>query len=93
MCSLKNDIYLNHNFMLYTCYNPFIEWHFGGDIRVLWTLFLVLICQSVWKTVKYQGKIGGKSGNFEVNDKLKPWLAKSTILICEYMIVSTLFPL
>ena len=44
MCSLKNDIYLNNNFMLYLLQlhiNPFSEWHFGGGICVLWTLLLV----------------------------------------------------
>ena len=30
------------------------------------------MCQRVWKTVKYQGKIMGKSGNFEVDDKWQP---------------------
>ena len=28
-----------------------------------------MICQRVWKTVKCQGKIREKSGNFEVDDK------------------------
>ena len=40
----KNDIYLNNDFMLYLLQlhiNPFSEWHFGGGIRVLCTLFLV----------------------------------------------------
>ena len=35
---------LNNNFMVYLLQlhiNPFSEWHFGGGIRVLWTLFLV----------------------------------------------------
>ena len=30
------------------------------------------ICQRVWKTVKSQGKIREKSGNFEVDDKWQP---------------------
>ena len=29
---------------------------------------LVLICERVWKTLKCQGKIREKSGNFEVDD-------------------------
>ena len=28
-----------------------------------------MICNRVWKTAKYQGKIREKSGNFEVDDK------------------------
>ena len=31
-----------------------------------------LICQRVWKAVICQGKIRGKSGNFEVDDKWQP---------------------
>ena len=31
-----------------------------------------MICQKVWKTAKYQGKIREKSGNFEVDDKWQP---------------------
>ena len=32
-------------------------------------IFFFLICQRIWKTVKRQGKIWEKSGNFEVDDK------------------------
>ena len=31
-------------------------------------MIFFLICQRVWKTVKCQGKIREKSGNFEVSD-------------------------
>ena len=31
-----------------------------------------MICQRVWKTAKYQGKIREKTGNFEVDDKWQP---------------------
>ena len=33
---------------------------------------LFWLCQRVWKTVKCQGKIREKSGNFEVDDKWQP---------------------
>ena len=32
-------------------------------------MFFFLLCQRVWKTVKSQGKIREKSGNFEVDCK------------------------
>ena len=35
-----------------------------------------LICQRVWKTIKSQGKIKEKSGNFEVDDKWQPSVNK-----------------
>ena len=35
---------------------------------------IILICQSVWKTVKCQGKIREKSENFEVGDKWQAWV-------------------
>ena len=33
---------------------------------------MIFICQRVWKTVKCQGQIREKSGNFEVDDKWQP---------------------
>ena len=33
---------------------------------------IFFICHRVWKTVKCQGKIREKSGNFEMDDKWQP---------------------
>ena len=38
-------------------------------------MFFLLTYQRVWKTVKSQGKIREKSGNFEVDDKWQPCLS------------------
>ena len=37
-------------------------------------MLFFFICQRVWKTVKCQGKIREKSGNFVVDDKWQPCL-------------------
>ena len=44
----------------------------GGITCVLQTQFSSFIFQRLWKTVKCQGKIREKSGNFEVDDKWQP---------------------
>ena len=49
----------------------------GGITCVLQTQFSSFICQRVWKTVKCQGKIKEKSGNFEVADEWQPCMANS----------------
>ena len=42
---------------------------------------ILFICQRILKTVKCQGKIRKKSGNFEVDDKWQPVVARSNGLI------------
>ena len=44
----------------------------GGITCILQTQFSSFICQRIWKTVKSQGKIREKSGNFQMDGKWQP---------------------
>ena len=48
------------------------------------------IRQRVWKTVKYQGKIWEKSGNFELDDKWQPCGPLGILCMCIPMNVGQL---